>query len=112
MPFEPAPQVKEQVVQPADQPMKLSAGIRIGCVLAPAQCFGTLFDTKNGVVRATCALGAYALANGIRHGDDEAIATLFAPFPDDLKFEVASDWNDTKHLSREEIADRLEQRGF
>ncbi len=100
----------------ADKLTKLSQAIRLGATFHP-QCFGTMwnrdYSTFSGVF-ATCAVGAAIKAiNPDCMNCVEAQDELCERFNIEIGmiFKIAYK-NDTEKMSREQIADWLEQQGL
>lgn len=96
--------------EPQVKPMKLSEAIREGAKLRP-QYFGADYFGNGG----SCALGAaYEAVTGHGHyyaDDAPTIEDLFPSLTVELEMEIW-DKNDQECLSREQIADWLEARGY
>ena len=108
--------------------MKLSEAILKGCQMIPIQCKHAFFRKwapvpetipRTILARAyrpteACALGAaYIGERGIEAVQDhvEALDEYLELLPKGLVVRVAH-WNDTKELSREEIAAKLDEMGY
>jgi hypothetical protein len=95
-------------------PIKPSEAIRLGCLIAPVQSFGSYIDLDG----AACAIGAASLA----YGEDPGVthfkpsfwpqAGIPCPEPDCTGTAGIMHLNDAHRWSRERIADWLEGIGL